>query len=202
MKMITVYDLKPKFQNLLRPISNMLFGLGVSANMVTLFAMFASILFGLFPFIYNASFYWFLVPVFFFVRMALNAIDGMIAKDFNQISNLGAFLNEIGDIVSDSAVILAFCVISNELIFPLVILCLMASITEATGLCSKGICGIRTYNGPMGKSDRAFVLGACSLFYGFGWLSVDVFQVVLWVMNFLCMITIYNRMGVALKSNG
>lgn len=79
--------------------------------------------FGIFPFIYNASFYWFLVPVFFLFRMALNAIDGMIAKDFNQISNLGAFLNEIGDIISDYSSNISFCVF-NRVIFPLVVLCL------------------------------------------------------------------------------
>lgn len=40
--------------------------------------------------------------------MALNAIDGMLAREFNQQSTLGAILNEVGDIISDAALYLAF----------------------------------------------------------------------------------------------
>ncbi len=39
--------------------------------------------------------------------MALNAIDGMLAREFNQQSTLGAILNEVGDIISDAALYLA-----------------------------------------------------------------------------------------------
>ena len=35
-----------------------------------------------------------------FLRMALNAIDGMLAREFNQKTNLGAYLNELTDVIS------------------------------------------------------------------------------------------------------
>ena len=38
--------------------------------------------------------------------MALNAIDGMLAREFNQKSRLGGYLNEITDVVSDAALYL------------------------------------------------------------------------------------------------
>jgi CDP-diacylglycerol---glycerol-3-phosphate 3-phosphatidyltransferase len=45
--MPSVYDLKPKFQNLLRPLVNLLARIGVTANMVTLAAMLGSIAYGI-----------------------------------------------------------------------------------------------------------------------------------------------------------
>lgn len=41
---MTIYDLKPKFQNLLRPVVIRLFNAGITANQVTLAAMFLSCL--------------------------------------------------------------------------------------------------------------------------------------------------------------
>ena len=41
--MISVYQLKPKFQQLLRPLTNSLAKAGITANQVTVFAMLLSI---------------------------------------------------------------------------------------------------------------------------------------------------------------
>ena len=45
--------------------------------------------------------------------MALNAIDGMLAREFNQKSRLGGYLNEITDVVSDAALYLPFAFIAT-----------------------------------------------------------------------------------------
>ncbi|TIV46437.1 MAG: CDP-alcohol phosphatidyltransferase family protein, partial [Mesorhizobium sp.] len=44
-----------------------------------------------------------LIPLLLFVRMALNAMDGMLAREHGQASTLGMYLNEICDVVSDLA---------------------------------------------------------------------------------------------------
>ena len=49
-----------------------------------------------------------LLPLWLFLRMALNAIDGMLAREFGQQSALGAYLNELSDVVSDAALYLPF----------------------------------------------------------------------------------------------
>ena len=73
--MISIYNLKPQFQKLLRPIAKFFNKIGISANMVTMFAMLSSIIFANLPFISDVgNIYWFLVPVFFFFRMALNEL--------------------------------------------------------------------------------------------------------------------------------
>ncbi|MDR1367645.1 MAG: lysophospholipase [Candidatus Accumulibacter sp.] len=40
--------------------------------------------------------------------MAMNAIDGMLAREFGQKTPLGAYLNELSDVVSDAALYLPF----------------------------------------------------------------------------------------------
>lgn len=132
--MISIYQLKPKFQNLLRPIIIKLYQRGVTANMVTLFALFSSVLLGIF--LYHFSEYRFLyliLPFFLFFRMALNAIDGMLAREFKQKSKLGGIYNEIGDIISDSFLFFAFfpLAFSPVLLFSITI---CASITEVIGI--------------------------------------------------------------------
>ncbi|MDR1462223.1 MAG: CDP-alcohol phosphatidyltransferase family protein, partial [Azoarcus sp.] len=108
--MISIYQLKPAFQGLLRPLARRLAGVGVTANVVTLFAMFVSLLIGGWLCLAGDEepAYFLLVPLWMFLRMALNAIDGMLAREFNQKSPLGAYLNELTDLISDAALYLPF----------------------------------------------------------------------------------------------
>jgi CDP-diacylglycerol---glycerol-3-phosphate 3-phosphatidyltransferase len=80
--MPSIYQLKPAFQNLLRPAVQRLYNNGVTANQVTLLAGVVSVLVGA-VIAWFASHPWVfvLVPVWMFLRMALNAVDGMLARD-------------------------------------------------------------------------------------------------------------------------
>ena len=84
---MSIYALKPKFQNLLRPLVGQLAAISVTTNQITLIACLLSILLGvvlaLFP---TFSSLFFLIPIWLFLRMALNAIDGMLEREFNQKS--------------------------------------------------------------------------------------------------------------------
>ena len=84
---MSIYALKPKFQNLLRPLVGQLAAISVTANQITLIACLLSILLGvvlaLFP---TFSSLFFLIPIWLFLRMALNALDGMLEREFNQKS--------------------------------------------------------------------------------------------------------------------
>jgi hypothetical protein len=106
---MTVYNLKPKFQALLMPLTNHLFRIGMTANAVTVAAMLASVLYGAVMFLAPVSRWPFLLlPAFLLLRMALNAIDGMLARQYGQASKIGAILNEVGDVVSDAALYAPF----------------------------------------------------------------------------------------------
>ena len=88
--MPSIYDLKPRFQALLRPITRGLANKGVSANQVTLAALFLSGAVGACIAFFPASRWPLLMaPLFLFVRMALNAIDGMLAREETMSTYLG-----------------------------------------------------------------------------------------------------------------
>jgi CDP-diacylglycerol--glycerol-3-phosphate 3-phosphatidyltransferase len=195
----SVYDLKPRFQAMLRPIVRSLAAMGVTANQVTLLAAFMSIAAGAALYFWHDRRALLILPAVLFLRMALNAVDGMLAREHNQKSALGAILNELCDVVSDAALYgaLIFTGFFNTyFIIPIVIL---AIITEFAGVLGQALGASRQYQGPMGKSDRAFVFGLLALIIGLGtpvgmWLTI-----VLAVITLLLCITILNRCRATLR---
>ena len=132
---MSIYSLKPKFQNLLRPLTQYLFESGVTANQVTLFACMISVLLGLGLYaLQSASPLFILMPIWMLVRMALNAIDGMLARDFKQKSRLGAYLNEVTDVVSDAVLYLPFIWISPFSTIQITLVIWLSAISEMVGI--------------------------------------------------------------------
>lgn len=167
--MASIYDIKPAFQNLLRPLTRALASAGVTANQVTLVAALLSVAVGACIAIWPENRWPLLVmPGFLFVRMALNAIDGMLAREHNMKSRLGAVLNEIGDVVADTALYLPLALVPGFSLWLIVVIALLAIISEMTGVVAIQIGAARRYDGPMGKSDRAFVFGLLALLIGLG----------------------------------
>lgn len=197
--MITIYQLKPKFQNLLRPLVHTLYQRGITANQVTLFACLGSILTaGIIAIsLPNFMILW-LMPIWLFVRMALNAIDGMLAREHQQSSKLGAYLNELCDVISDTAlmlILLPIAGINSIAVFSVIFLALLS---EYAGIMAPMIGEKRRYDGPMGKSDRAFVLGALCIALALNIISMTFLNGILWAMVALLMFTIYQRIKRAL----
>lgn len=162
--MPSVYDLKPKFQNLLRPAMNALARAGLTPNVVTVTAIVGSIAVGA---IVSQSAakpaLLLLLPVWLFVRMALNAIDGMMARELGMATQLGAVLNELGDALSDLGLYLPLAFFYEPARWPVVAFSIGAVLTEFSGVLARALGASRRYDGPMGKSDRAFVVGALGL---------------------------------------
>jgi CDP-diacylglycerol---glycerol-3-phosphate 3-phosphatidyltransferase len=161
---LSIYQLKPRFQRLLFPVVGTLHRLGVTANQVTLFACAVSVALGLWLYVVPVSPGWFaLVPLWLFLRMAFNAIDGMLARDFNQRSMLGAYLNELTDVIADAALYLPFARLAGFDALWIGALILAAALSEMAGVLGQTVGASRRYDGPFGKSDRAFVFGALGL---------------------------------------
>jgi CDP-diacylglycerol--glycerol-3-phosphate 3-phosphatidyltransferase len=166
--MISIYKIKPKFQQLLMPLLKLLRRLGISPNSITIFSIFFS--FGISYFFWNASdnYSYFLIVAFgLLLRMMLNALDGMMARIYNLQSKFGEILNEVGDIVSDVAIYFPLIIFSSLSIEIAIIFILLSIINEFCGLIAKVISGERRYDGPMGKSDRAFLIGVICIVYYF-----------------------------------
>ena len=166
---MTIYDLKPKFQALLRPIVDSLHVKGITPNQVTWAALILSIITGvLVATTKGATWTLLLVPFVMFIRMALNAIDGILAKEHNMTSDAGAMLNELGDVISDAALYLPFAFIAGLSPVLVVLFVIVGLFTEVAGILGAVIGATRRYDGPMGKSDRAFVVGLLALLIGLG----------------------------------
>lgn len=167
--MASIYDLKPRFQNLLRPLVRALAGAGVTANQITLAAAIMSVALGELIFAMDdAPWTLLLLPPVLFVRMALNAIDGMLAREFDQKSRLGAILNELGDVVSDTALYLPFAILPDVSPVLVALVVVIAVMSEMAGVVALQVGSARRYDGPFGKSDRAVFFAALALLIGLG----------------------------------
>jgi CDP-diacylglycerol--glycerol-3-phosphate 3-phosphatidyltransferase len=162
--MPSIYDIKPAFQTLLRPLVRGLVGAGVTPNQVTIAAMVLSAAAGAAIALWPTS-RWPLIalPAVLFVRMALNALDGMMAREHDLASPLGAILNEAGDVAADAALYLPLALVPAFNPALVVVIVVLAGLTELVGVTAASLGASRRYDGPMGKSDRAFVLSALAL---------------------------------------
>jgi len=195
----SIYQLKPRFQQLLRPVLAALTRAGITPNQITLAAMALSVIYGAaLAWRPTAAALWFGLPAFLLLRMALNAIDGMLATATGNKTALGALLNEMCDQVSDAALYLPFALAAG-VAAPLVIAVVMfALLAEFAGVLAQAIGAPRRFDGPMGKSDRAFAFGVIALLIGFdtapAW-SNGLLALVL----VLALLTIFNRLRQALR---
>ena len=199
--MPSVYDIKPRFQAMLRPLVKWMARVGIRANQVTLAAMLVSIAVGIAVGCTAATqrWAWGLLPLWLFVRMALNAIDGMLAREHGQASKLGAVLNELGDVIADAGLYLPLALTGAFALWPLAIFVLLAVLTEMTGVIGVQIGAARHYEGPLGKSDRALVFGVLGLALELGVPHGPWLDWLVWALAALCALTVLNRARAALR---
>jgi phosphatidylglycerophosphate synthase len=200
---VSIYGLKPRFQALLRPLAGGLYRAGITANQVTVAACVVSVALGalLCLAIENHALF-LLVPAWFFVRMAFNAIDGMLAREFGQASVLGAYLNELTDVISDAALYLPFAFLPGSSPALLWAVIALSIVSEYAGVIGQAVGRERRYDGPMGKSDRAFIFGLLGLLVGLGFTVAPVLPWVWAALSLLIAATIVNRVrrGLSAKS--
>ncbi len=197
---MTLYDIKPKFQDLLRPLVCKLAASGITANHVTITALLGSFLVAILLILnVNNSTVFLILPIWMFLRMALNAIDGMLAREFNQKSHFGAYLNELTDVIADAVLFFPFSLVfpfsSNEIMM----IILLSILSEFSGVMGLTIGASRRYDGPMGKSDRALFFGALALWIG---LAGSLPEWIYWfipVASILICLNIFNRIKMALN---
>jgi phosphatidylglycerophosphate synthase len=198
--MPSVYDLKPRFQALLRPLMRSIAAMGLTPNIVTIMAIAGSVAVGAaVSFAGSHAALLLLLPLWLFLRMALNAIDGMMARELNMSSQLGAVLNELGDAVSDLGLYLPLAFVYEPAQWPVVAFSIGGVLTEFSGVLGRALGASRYYEGPMGKSDRAFVVSALGLAT---YLFPDIVGAWPWIFAVaavLTVVTCLNRVAQALK---
>jgi CDP-diacylglycerol--glycerol-3-phosphate 3-phosphatidyltransferase len=186
--MISVYQLKPKFQALLQPLLIKLRKWGFTPNSLTSLALLLSLAMGCYSLYGDRQLALLLLPLCLLLRMALNALDGMMARQFNMQSKTGAVLNEIGDVLSDIVLYYPLYVLFGMDQVWIMWFLLLSVFNEFAGLLGQAMGGARRYDGPMGKSDRALVVGVLSMLFFFNvpingyltWIWLVVFCLLIW----------------------
>jgi len=190
----SIYDLKPRFQALLRPLTRWLAAKGVTANQITIAAVVLSLaagsLIAAFP---DSRPVLLCLPLVLLIRMSLNAIDGMLAREHGMKSRLGAVLNELGDVIADAGIYLPIALVPGVRPVLVVVAVVLGIIGEMAGVVAVQIGADRRYDGPLGKSDRAFVFGLIAFLLGCGVTPGPWLDGILGVMIALAAVTIFNR---------
>lgn len=198
--MISTYKIKPAFQKLLMPLLGLLRKCGFTPNLLTVLAIVLSLGLGyVFSEANTNDSYYLYVALGLLFRMMLNALDGMMARIYNLQSNTGEILNEVGDIVSDVAIFYPLLLI-EELDFGLAFgFIILSIINEFSGVLAKSISGERRYDGPMGKSDRASLIGILCLLFYFGFEVGPYLNYVFGVAVFMVVLSTLIRLKNAIK---
>jgi CDP-diacylglycerol--glycerol-3-phosphate 3-phosphatidyltransferase len=162
-----LYAAKPWFVRRLKKIEDLLVGWNVSPDSLTVAAFVVSLCCGLFLAlggILDKPLLWLLVPPLGLVRLALNALDGSLARRKGIDRPFGEVMNELSDRLSDVALIgpLAFTAPAS-----LALTALAATLISSTaGLLGRAVLGDRISGGPMGKPDRVTVISLGALASG------------------------------------
>lgn len=190
--MISVYKLKPKFQQLLMPILTFLHRKKVTANQITIGSIALSLVIAvLFWYADRMPMLFLALPIGLLSRMAFNALDGMMARLFNQMSKKGEVLNEIGDILSDVMIFFPLLKFHSESLYLVVGFIILSVINEFCGLIGKVVANDRRYDGPMGKSDRALLLGVYGIL---SLLQISITTISVYIFALLCLLLVVSSL--------
>ena len=202
--MASVYDLKPRIQALLRPTVDRLAERGVTPNQLTYVALGLSALVGALISALPAlapgnNRLLLLLPAALLVRIALDAMDGMLAREPGVGTPRGAMLNELGVVLSDALLYLPLALYPGVMAWLVVTLVVLGICAEVAGLAALGIGASRRDQGPMGKNDRAIVFGLIGLILALdpkaaAWLPWLLVPAVV-----MAGVTIVNRVQAALR---
>lgn len=160
--MSTLYQAKPAFQALLRPVASRLAAAGLGADAVTLAALALSLGYGALLWASGSTALLLALPAVLLLRMALNALDGLLAREHGRPTPFGGRLNEVGDLAADLALYLPLAAILAPA-WPVVLLVALGAVAETAGLAAQAQGGERRCDGPFGKADRALFFGLTAL---------------------------------------
>ena len=157
-----LYSIKPAFRNLLSGLLPFL--KPIHPDILTWGAVVCSIGVGFLFTLAEAHRILFLaIPVLLFIRIALNALDGLLAQATGKARAFGEVLNEATDRLSDIAVLCGIAYSSLSSLawgLPAIIAVLFSSYI---GILGKAVGTNRQYGGILGKADRMLWIGLSCL---------------------------------------
>jgi archaetidylinositol phosphate synthase len=164
-----IYSTKSKWQQALRPLVAFCARNQVYPDVFTYGAVVLSFV-GAFAFLRagaRRAWLW-LVPPCVLVRLLLNLMDGLVAREMGLASAWGEVKNEFGDRVADTAIFLGLG-FGGYVDVRLVTLALALILCVSyLGILGKALGAVRVYGGIFGKGDRMISLAVFTLYPLFG----------------------------------
>jgi len=200
---VALYDVKPRFRALLQGLLPALEP--IPPDWITIAGLLCSVLAAvLFQAAEENRWLFLVIPLLLLLRIALNALDGMVAQATGKARAFGEVLNEVTDRLSDVAILLglAFSPLSSlGWGAPAVAAVLLSSYV---GILGKAVGAGRQYGGILGKADRmlyvgvacvaAFFVGNPALLRSGGW-SLSLFDCLLAAFALLALVTAVQRVA-------
>ena len=152
-----IYSIKPKFQQTLKPIERLLVKQKVHPTYINVAALATSLLGG---YVLWQNIYLWFIPIMAFVRTALNALDGMVARKLKvKNQGYGEVLNEFFDRISDAGIFFGLALAPYTSLVLGSVTTIVVLLNSYLSIVSKAAGGKRQYGGVMGKADRMIYLG-------------------------------------------
>jgi CDP-diacylglycerol--glycerol-3-phosphate 3-phosphatidyltransferase len=117
----------------------------------------------------------------------------MLAREHDMKSRRGAVLNELGDVISDAGLYLPLALVPGVPSALVTVLVVLGVISEMAGVVAVQIGAERRYDGPLGKSDRAFAFGLIAFLLGCGVKPGKWLVIALSVLVAMAVVTIIRR---------
>ena len=159
---MALYDVKPRFREFLKPLVARLSG--IHPDVLTWAALGCSVLSAiLLSYAASHPLFFLVIPLLLFIRIALNALDGLVAQATGKARPFGEVLNEATDRLADMAILFGIAYSPFSSIrwgAPAIAAVLFSSFL---GVLGKAVGAGRQYGGVLGKADRMLWLGLTCL---------------------------------------
>lgn len=190
--MLTI--LKTWLQKLMHPLARILFDDGVRAIHVTSCAGLISVAVGMLvaAFAFHPPIF-VLIPIWMLIRTLFNAVEAVLIGEFGQHSKLGTCAHELSRVIAETALFLPFAVIPKVSLLLVLLVTLLAILSEFAGLLGPLIKASRRRDGPMKSDVRMLCFGIFGAGIGSGYVLTAPINIALAAMALLLVMTIISR---------
>jgi CDP-diacylglycerol--glycerol-3-phosphate 3-phosphatidyltransferase len=159
-----IYRIKPRFQQALGGTERVLVRRRVHPDYLTIGALLLSALGGVALWgTTHALWLFLLLPIVAIGRTALNALDGLVARDTGLARPWGEVLNEFCDRLADVSLFTGAALAHGSSLLLGAVMIVVMLLSSYLAILSKAAGGRRQYGGVMGKADRMILLSVASV---------------------------------------
>ncbi len=198
-----VFDIKPAFVYLLKPFVGKLKEWRLNPYHMKAASFIGSVLVGLFLVRFALNGAWLLVvPWWLLFRAALNTFDTLLTEELGFKGTRFAFIDELGDVLSDVALFLPLSMAIPWSSLAVIIFVVAFVMVEFCGVMAMALGASRRQDGPVTKGSRAYFLGALALACSIKPVWVLQWWWIFYAATALCVWTCVNRILGAEKELG